>query len=249
MLIIDKYLSKLNRLLKPHNIVVTSDKHGLHFSSAGKKIDLILFEKEDTSGIAGRTIPFDIFVNNMEKVTAVVRSRLGLNKTIFARKTEVKKIPKDVAEEFLNAYHIMGATGSAFNYGLFSGEELMAVAAFSKGRKMDRLPSYKRSFELIRFCTKSGITVSGGLSKLIKHFIREKDPGDIMTYVDKQFADGNSFIKMGFQKMGETEPVNFLVDRKTRVRKPISGPENYDEKKYYLARNNGNIKLVFVVAE
>jgi hypothetical protein len=247
MFIAEKYLKRLKGLLKPYKITLTVDENRLTFSSENKKIDLVIFKEEDEGEFPGATIPFDVFITGMEKVTAVIRSRLGLNRTIFARKTEIKKISKTSAEDFLNGYHLMGATGSAFNYGLFSGAELVGVAAFSKGRKMDRLPDDKRSFELIRFCTRAGFTVSGGLSKLLKHFIREKQPGDIMTYVDKQFADGNSLIKMGFKKLGETDPVYFKVDKKNFTRQVISKLEKVDQKKYYRTKNNGNLKLVLTI--
>ena len=141
----------------------------------------------------------------------------------------------------------MSATGSAFNYGLFYEEKIVAAGSFSKGRKMDRLAGDQRSFELIRFCNGKGITVSGGLSKLVKHFIREKNPGDIMTYVDKQFAEGGSFLKMGFRKLGETKPVCFLVDKNLMTRKPMLADSPYDKKKYYKSCNEGNLKFVLVV--
>lgn len=135
----------------------------------------------------------------------MLRSKFGLNKTIFARQCELKKIDKETANDFLNAYHLMNATQSAFNYGLFYKEELVAVASFSKGRKMNRLQEHERSFELIRFCCKEGITVTGGLTKLVKNFCREKNAGDVMTYVSKQFGNGKSFANAGFKKHSETE--------------------------------------------
>ncbi|MBX3162979.1 MAG: hypothetical protein KF900_00745 [Bacteroidetes bacterium] len=148
---------------------------------------------------------FDYSETTRKKIVAVLRSKLGLNTTIFARQCDIKKIDKETASNFLNAYHLMNATQSAFNYGLFFKEELIGVASFSKGRKMNRLQEHERSFELIRFCCKEGITVTGGLTKLVKNFCREKNAGDVMTYISKQFSDGTSFAKAGFKKTGESE--------------------------------------------
>lgn len=181
-----------------------------------------------------------------DKLAAVISSKTGLNKTIFARNCEVKKIEKTVAEKFLDEYHLMNSTSSAYNYGLYFKNELLAVASFSKGRKMNRLPEDKRSFELIRFCCREGITVTGGLTKLVKNFCREKNAGDIMTYVDKQFSSGESFAKAGFVRHSETEPKFFLVNKKTFERIPAeSNADDFDPAKFYLVNNEGNIKFVY----
>ncbi len=108
---------------------------------------------------------------------------------------------------------------------------------------MNRLPEGKQSFELIRFCCKSGITITGGLSKLMKHFFEEKKAGDIMTYVDKQFSNGDSFAKAGFKKHSETPPLSFLVNKKTFER--IAFKEDFDEKQFYKTQNAGNIKMIY----
>ena len=121
----------------------------------------------------------------------------------------------------------------------------MALASFSKGRKMNRLHEHERSFELIRFCCKPGITVTGGLSRLTKAFCEEKKAGDIMTYIDKQVSDGRSFISAGFKKHSETEPNYFLIDRLTYQRRSANKDEKFDPDKFYLTRNSGSIKLIY----
>jgi hypothetical protein len=110
---------------------------------------------------------------------------------------------------------------------------------------MNRLPTGKQSFELIRFCCKSGITITGGLSKLMKHFYLEKKAGDIMTYVDKQFSNGDSFIKAGFKKHSETPPLDFIVNKKTFERFPLKVNEKFDEDLFYKVQNSGNIKMIY----
>jgi hypothetical protein len=178
----------------------------------------------------------------------MVQSNLGLNKTIFARNCAIKKILRKAAENFLEHYHLIGFTQSGFNYGLFYKDELVAVASFSKGRKMNRLPEGKRSFELIRFCSKSGITVTGGLTKLVKNFALEKQAGDVMTYIDLQWSDGRSFLRAGFKKLGESKPGNFLIDKNTFNRTYYTG-EDFDAQQFYLARNLGNLKLIYIPGE
>jgi hypothetical protein len=227
-----KYLKRFEKLLKEKGISIKIRGNETFFFHSLKEI---LFK-----------IPAHLIVRSPGKVVAVIQSRLGLNKRIFARNCEVRKIDRPTAEDFLDQFHLMNSTQSAYNYGLFLKTELIAVASFSKGRKMDRLPSGKRSFELIRFCTKEGITITGGLTKLLKFFCREKDPGDIMTYVDKQFSFGGSLIKIGFVKLGETPANYFLQDKQTFERILYKDPdEPYDRAKYVLEKNEGNFKFVY----
>jgi hypothetical protein len=227
----DKYLRHFKKLLEEKKIGC-SFKEGLLTCTSGRKTVSIL-------------IPADLVVTAPGKLSAIIQSRLSLNKKIFARNCEVTRIDKNSAEVFLDTYHLMNATQSAFNYGLFYKGELLAVASFSKGRKMLRLPQDKRSFELIRFCCKDGITITGGLTKLVKHFCREKNAGDVMTYIDKQFSTGESFMKAGFKKHSETAPNFFKVSKQTFERTPATENEAIDNEKFILSKNEGNLKLVF----
>lgn len=203
-------------------------------------------EKSTTNHERVLSISLDFLVLYPEKVEGLICSRLGLNKTIFARKCNIQKISKEEAAKFLTHYHLFGSTQSAFNYGLIHNNELIAIASFSKGRKMNRLQIHERSYELIRFCCKNGISVSGGLSKLVNHFVNEKKAGDVMTYVDKQLSDGKSFLKAGFKKHSETEAAYFLVNRITFERKVLKNREEiFDTSKYYLTQNAGSIKLIY----
>ena len=123
---------------------------------------------------------------------------MGHTKRIHARQCILIRIDKKSASAFIDAYHIMGYAASYYNYGLFLKGELVAVACFSKGRRMNRLPQDKKSFELIRFCNKNFYTVVGGLSKFIHHFEIEHMPGDIMTYVDIAWGQPSAYYTLGF---------------------------------------------------
>lgn len=230
-----KYFDSLVQLLEKKNISVSYNGE-LFICSCG----------ENTISIF---LPTDLIVTAPRKVAATIQSRLSLNETVFARNCKVEKIDKTTAENFLDTYHLMNSTSSAFNYGLFLKDELLAVASFSKGRKMNRLVEDKRSFELIRFATREGITVTGGLTKLLKHFCREKKAGDIMTYIDKQFSGGNSFFTSGFKKHGETAPNYFLLDKTTFERIPAIKDAKFDPNLFELVQNDGNLKLVFACDE
>jgi len=241
-------LATLKKNLRPYGITI---------ERSGYQVSCLFLNRSFEFLIAGASFDFeanqnktivsaDTLYNNPEKILSIILSKLGANHRIFARSCEVKKIDKQLAEDFLNKFHIMGATQSGSNLGLFRQDELVAVASFSKGRKMDRLPNHLRSFEMIRFCCKSGITVTGGLTKLVKNFYREKGAGDIMTYVDKQLSDGSAFKNAGFRLAGTTEPNFFLVEKKTLIRTALKNKDiAFDHNVFYLSRNNGNIKMIY----
>src|SRR5690606_24883682 len=80
--------------------------------------------------------------------------------------------------------------------------ELVSIAIFGGARLMREKGRHYRSFELLRFCHKSDSLVIGGLSKLLKRFIQDFDPDDIMTYVDRDWSQHSSLLKLGFQEEG-----------------------------------------------
>ena len=143
----------------------------------------------------------------------------------------------------MNHHHVMGFANSYYKLGLFKKDELLAIATFSKGRKMNRLPEGRRSFELIRFCNASGLTVVGGLSKLLKHFINLTDAGDIMTYIDKDQSEGKAFLKLGFKLLSETDPIEFKLHKNSLKR--TNKETIHFEEDYQLIKNSGNLKLVY----
>lgn len=227
---ISKYRKQLFSLLDSHHVRSELKDDSYVFKSASAEIQL--------------QIPDDLLISSTQKLANIILSKLGLNKRIFARSCQVMKVDRKAASEFLREYHLMNDTVSASQLGLFYKEELISLATFSKGRKMDRLPSDKRSYELIRFCTKSGITVTGGLSRLVKHFCREKEAGDIMSYVDKQLSGGDAYTKAGFKLHSESGELTYSINKKDHSRRmaSISAQQAND---FYLEKGPGNIKMIF----
>jgi hypothetical protein len=241
-------ISALRRVLAPYEVQVMTGNDRLKFIK--KESSAIFRIAGETFGFISKPgeaiLPADYLIRSPEKVAALALTRLGLNKRVFARSCEVRKVDKPGAEKFHNAYHLMDHGGGAYHRGLFHKEELLALASFSKGRKMDRLAPGKLSFELVRFCSRTGVTVTGGLSKLVKSFCREKAAGDVMTYVDTLLYDGSSFERAGFRPLGTREFNYFLIDKATYGRTAVKDRvPGYNPEKYYLTRNEGGIKMVF----
>ena len=146
------------------------------------------------------------------------RTTTGIRR-IFARKTKVRRISAAIAMKFLEEHHLWSATKAKHNYGLFANSndtndgELVAVATFSTRRKVVRLGKPRRSHELLRFCSKRDTNVVGGISKLIKAFIKEKKPDDIVTVIDRDWGSGSGWSSLGFENVATMEPIVMVARR------------------------------------
>ena len=168
--------------------------------------------------------------------TEVVKSRLlallGRSTRIHARLCQVQRIDKSTVDKFLTSNHLQVITNAKFKYGIFINpsyftryqqvlapySSLVAAATFSAARTVHREGQPYRSVELIRFANLRGCTVVGGLDKLIKAFINEHHPDDIMTYADRDWSDGRGYEKVGFQRVEVTPPQPFLLDIQNQIR-------------------------------
>lgn len=240
--IIEHFIQNLIKEL-PRDTKKQRTDQKLQLSYNQHKCNIHFFKEKPLANFLGIQIAQHLLVHQQQKLVAMIQSKLHYTRKVFAKNCLVRRIESKTGIEFIDHYHLMGSTKSAFYYGLYDTGELVAVAAFSKGRKMNRLEKDQRSYELVRFCTKEGITVTGGLTKLLKCFIEEKDPGDIMTYIDKQFGEGASYLKCGFKEHSETKPHQFLV-RKNSLEYTYHKGTEFNVKEFYISQNLGNIKLV-----
>ncbi|KQM66194.1 hypothetical protein ASE74_09935 [Pedobacter sp. Leaf216] len=180
----------------------------------------------------------DLWLSRPVLVLARIKSLLGKNVRIYGRKTKIFKVTKPEADEFLNQNHLQGSVSSRYKFGLFEKEELVAVATFSALRKMNHSENY-RSAELIRFAVKAGYSITGGLSKLISHFLETYKPNDLMTYADRDWSAGEAYTKLGFEQTDILEPMVYLLDENLK---------RLIKKDYQTARqevfNTGSIKFI-----
>lgn len=164
----------------------------------------------------------------------------------YARQAVVARIDKKTSMEFQEEHHLQGAIAGKYRYGLFKEGELLAVAVFSNLRNMRHTEHY-RSIELIHFCQKGQHLVIGGLSKLIAAMISDFSPNDVMTYVDRDWSEGNKFESLGFKIIGFTKPHLFKVNKRTFKReiiKPNDAFESILTEDQYFLKNLGSIKMV-----
>lgn len=160
----------------------------------------------------------DVYTHQPEMVLSRILALIGNRERIHARATVGKRIDKPTVDAFLIKNHLQSTTTGYYKFGLYHKDELVAVATFSKSRMMtDEVVPY-RSYELIRFASKIGITVAGGLSKLLSLFITEVDPAHIMTYADRDWGFGEGYLKLGFSLVEKSAPVLFYIHTQTLER-------------------------------
>lgn len=155
---------------------------------------------------------------------------------IYARNCEVRKIDKKTAAEFLDVNHSYGDASCRYRYGLYlkrhTGHNagtgtlepgtLVAVATFSNGRKWIKGDKTIRSYEWTRYASLPGVRLSGGMGRLLKVFIADVQPDDIMTYADLEWSEGKVYEALGFTLEGHKSPVLFCIDMDNWNRKPIT---------------------------
>ena len=156
----------------------------------------------------------DLWRSRGDIVRARLRARAGLLASRhFARKTRATRIDGLTARAFLEEHHLYGAERCAHNYGLYDDEAtLVAVAAFGKRRTVQRGGVSASSYHLSRFCARKDGNVVGGISKIVKHFVRDVgDVDDITTEVDRDWGAGDGWSKLGFVVIQTMPPCAMCV--------------------------------------
>lgn len=197
---IDIYLPKLKLGIEFHgNYFHTESRYGKtkHLRKADlcseKSIRLIqIFEHE--------------WKDKKEIVKSRIKSFLGLNEKIHARKCEIVKLTSQEKDVFLQENHIKGKDKSQYNFCLKYKDEIVACMTFGK-------PRFNKNYEweLIRYCSKQGTNVIGGASRLLKSF-RTQFNGTIISYADRRWSDGNLYMQIGFKFVENVLPGYFYYN-------------------------------------
>ena len=184
-----------------------------------------LLNELEPEGITFIVITEDRWRRQQEMMQARLLAHLDVFIPIFARNCEVRKIDKETAAEFLDKNHSYGDATCRYRYGLYlkryTGKRgvgsvepgtLVAVATFSNARKWQKGDKVIRSYEWTRYASLPGMRISGGMGKVLKAFIKDVQPDDIMSYADLEWSEGKVYEQLGFVLEGKKEPVMFVVD-------------------------------------
>ena len=166
------------------------------------------------AGIQLLTIWEDQIVNKPEIVESIICSKLGIYDIhVGARLCSTREISQSTAKQFLNKYHLQGSIVSKYNMGLFYKDELVSVMTFGKKRRaLGNKSARPTEFELYRYCTKSGVQIIGGASKLLKYFIDHYNPTIIESFSSNDISNGSLYESLGFSRVSETYGSYWYID-------------------------------------
>ena len=171
----------------------------------------------------------------------------------YARNCEIHRIEKAEAQQFLRENHSYGYAACRYHYGMFlkrhTGHRsndlapgtLVAVATFSNARKWKKQDKVIRSYEWTRYASLPYLRISGGMGKMLKAFIEEVKPDDIMSYADLEWSEGNVYESLGFVLEGCKEPVLFSVNPVSWERSPVRTGSTEVSGRDVIAEGNGNL--------
>lgn len=212
------------RLILPLSINADSPEEAAEQSEAAFAAACSLSEADKYPLI----IPEDRWNNQKGMMQQRLLAHLEIFVPIYARNCEVRRIDKNTAAEFLSRTHSYGDASCRYRYGLFLKRytgargiqtedspqpgELVAVATFSNARKWNKEGKEIRSHEWTRYASLPGVRINGGMGKLLKEFIQDAQPDDIMTYADLEWSEGGVYEQLGFSLEGRKCPVMFSID-------------------------------------
>lgn len=260
-LFVQSFISKLNEFptAKTETINIKNQGAEICITPLQKKICLLftIFSSESDirfkdelwlTNVTDRIIIWeDQWQNQQDIILSRLQAILGLSKRIYARNTVIAPINNDTYNQFINAHHLMRSARSKTKFGLFHAGRLVAAAGFSKKRNVQRENKQLASYELIRYCNKSGLSVVGGLSKCISHFEDQKAPDDLMTYADKEWSEGQSYERIGFEQTGQKDHIEMWLTpdqfRTYKKRLPALSDKDLYQNGYGKVYSAGNIKF------
>lgn len=147
-----------------------------------------------------------------EIIKNLIRTKLGINDRIYARKCILKEVSKSDTHVFLKTHHLQGSTSFLKSYGLYHNDVLTMLATVGKCRF-----SNNADYELLRVCSLSGVSVVGGLSKLLSSIKNNFKNTSLISYCDYSKSYGNSYSQTGFNLVRTTEPGYFWTDGTTVI--------------------------------
>lgn len=204
---------ELDIYIPSHNIAI--EYNGLYWHSelyVDSNYHLNKTEICESKGIKLIHIFEDEWVYKQEIVKSRIKNLLGITSNkIYTRKCEVREVKTKDKTKFLEENHIQGATKTTHNLGLYYNNELVSLMCFGN---RPFLNNYE--FELIRFCNKLDMIVVGGASKLLKYFIKNYNPKEIISYADRRWSTGDLYDKLGFKFSHNSKPNWFILENNYR---------------------------------
>jgi very-short-patch-repair endonuclease len=192
-----------------------------------------------------------------EKIIHKIQHRLGMDQRIYARTLNIVQITAAKKKEFFSQYHLQSDCVSSVNLALTDDQgQILMAASFGTSRF-----TKKYQWELLRLCSRGGVTVVGGASRLITYFVNQYLlPGQtVVSYCNRRWSQGAVYERSGFTPAGQSPPSYVYVHRgkfagtryqfqKHRLKdllknfqSEISEADNMEQNEYYRAWDCGQL--------
>lgn len=165
--------------------------------------------------------------SNKDKIKKFIQNIICNKTKLYARDTSVVEVNEIIAKDFINENHLQGYTSAEINIALYKENNIVGIMTFGMPR-FDK----EYQYEIIRFCYKSGTSVTGGAQKMLSYFINKYHPTNIVTYSDITKFTGNIYTSLGFKVINITKPNYVWIN--TNTNKVLS---RYQTQKANLIKN------------
>lgn len=158
------------------------------------------------------------WAHRKDVVKSMLINLLGRSRSIYARRCKVVELSDADCGKFLDAYHRQGSIHASIRLGLEAEDfGIVAVMTFNKLRfTIGQTSETACILELSRFCSKTGIHVVGGASKLFKYFLKHYSCDKVVSFSDVAHTRGNLYNTLGFHSVNLSSPgyvwVNYSDD-------------------------------------
>ena len=136
---------------------------------------------------------------------SIIKSNLGLNEKIGARKCQIRELTNKECNKFLDQNHLQGTCQASIKLGLIYENDILSVLTLAK-------PRFNKNYdwEIVRYANKKNLNTVGGFSRLL-HFFRKYYSGSIITYADKRYSNGDLYRSNGFIELKDSTPNYWYV--------------------------------------
>jgi predicted transcriptional regulator/very-short-patch-repair endonuclease/predicted transcriptional regulator with HTH domain len=141
---------------------------------------------------------------------------------IHARKCIIKEIKTtNETNNFLNKNHIQGSSKSTIKYGAYYNNILVSVMLFDNNTMFYKNSDNKNKYELSRFCVDNSYNINGIANRLLKQFIKDYNPIEIISFADRRWTlnkDNNLYINLNFKLDNIGNPNYFWCKKQNRYK-------------------------------
>ena len=145
--------------------------------------------------------------------------------SIYARKCKLQRVSQEIADKFTAQNHLQGkCRGQVCNYGLFYQDELVQVMTFGK-------PRYNKKYdmELLRLCSKIGVRVVGGASRLFRAFVQNNPGVSVISYCNLAKFTGDVYEQIGMTLDNISAPAKVWSKGKEFITDNLLRQRGYDQ--------------------